>query len=132
MALEELLKYIRLWKWWYFFWTFVHYALGTIAIAAPIIAGANLFPTGGSIAVGLTITSALSAAFLTFLRSNEKAMAFLQAYNYLENALLFHDLKNLDEDGKNQIRTAFEKARNAVMISQATGSLNGQEKGVGD
>lgn len=110
----------------------MHYALGTIAIAAPIIAGANFFSADSSMAVGLTVASALSAAFLTFLRSNEKATAFLQAYNFMENALLFQDSDNLDDASRTEIRLAFEKARNAVLVSQATGSLSGQIDKTGD
>jgi len=119
----QIQKYVRIWKAWYLFWTVAHYTIGCVAIAAPIIASTSLATKSENLRITLTVVAALSAAFLTFLRSSEKAAAFLAAYDELERAIIFANLANGGLQEHSAVRTAFESGRRHILEAQATGQI---------
>ena len=111
----------RRWSRWYAILSVLHYVLGTIALVASAVLATNnqLLPAGVWISV-VGIISTVCVGGVAFVKPNDKAAIFFDAYSIVKHALVIYEQNAPDDPAGAKVALTREWRRAQALIGDIT------------
>jgi hypothetical protein len=110
----------------------LHFVLGTVSVAFPLLAATSLLGTDGESArLAFGLIASVAAAIVAFLRPDRYGLGFFQAYSSLHVALLTYEHSAKDRDAVRTLISAIRASYRLIDLVQPANAAQVQET-VGD
>jgi hypothetical protein len=123
---------VRRWTVLYSILMVLHFVLGTVSVAFPLLAAMSLLGTDGdSTRLAFGLIASVAAAIVAFLRPDRYGLGFFQAYSSLHVALLTYEHSNKDRDAVRHLLNAIRASYRRINLVQPASAAQVREA-VGD